>query len=360
MKVGIIKIPKVSFRSMFEVYEKILQHNDIDYDYLDIHDDKFWDKVTTYSLLILRVSQNQDEIRFYENLMPILSNYLHLSCYPNYKTAWHYDDKIKQYYLLKAHNIPVVETYVFYEKKKANEWINDADFPLIFKLKGGAGSTNVKMVRSRRIAKKLINRSFGSGIMQEKFDYFGKLKALNYDLTKIAKYHLKPLANKYFRGKDPYNNYLPHKNYILLQKFYPGNDYDTRVAIIGKRAWAFKRFNRKNDFRASGSNNYDVKRENIDKQCLKIAFEVSKKLGFQSMAFDFIYDEKKNPLIIEISYTYGDYPEFSDGYWDENLNWHDGFYVPEYLELVDALNYPELKLPDITIDSPYRKAKMNK
>ena len=59
-----------------------------------------------------------------------------------------------------------------------------------------------------------------------------------------------------------------------------------------------------------------------------------------------------------ISYTYGDYPEFSTGYFDEALNWHEGKYVPEYFELLDALNLPNLKQPEIELSSPYKNAKM--
>lgn len=61
------------------------------------------------------------------------------------------------------------------------------------------------------------------------------------------------------------------------------------------------------------------------------------------MAYDWIYDELKQPRLIEISYCYGDYPEFSDGYWDSDLNWHDGNFSTQYLELKTALNMPELK-----------------
>lgn len=229
-----------------------------------------------------------------------------------------------------------------------------------FKLKGGAGSSNVKMINTKSQAINLINRSFGKGILQDKFDIMGKMKAYNFNPRKIAKFYLKPFVNRFLRKLDARTNYVPHKNYILFQKFYPGNKYDTRVAVIGERAWAFKRFNRKNDFRASGSDNYDVNRNNIDKQFIKIAFDTSLKFGFQSMAYDFIYDENNEPRLIEMSYTYGDYPEFSDGYWDPQLKWHDGEYVPEYLELVDALKMPSLKMPKIEIDSPYRKAIMSK
>jgi hypothetical protein len=74
------------------------------------------------------------------------------------------------------------------------------------------------------------------------------------------------------------------------------------------------------------------------------------------MAYDFVYDENNNPTILEISYTYGDYPEFSTGYFDTELIWHKGHYIPEYLELVDALKMPDLKQPDIELDSPYKMA----
>jgi hypothetical protein len=115
---------------------------------------------------------------------------------------------------------------------------------------------------------------------------------------------------------------------------------------------------RKNDFRASGSNDYDMRREQIDPRMLKLGFEISEKLGFQSMAYDFIYDEHKNPVIVEISYTYGDYPEFSTGHWDPELKWHPGRLWPEYIELVDALGLTELKQPEMEVTSAYAHAKM--
>ena len=55
--------------------------------------------------------------------------------------------------------------------------------------------------------------------------------------------------------------------------------YDTRVTVIGGRAFAFRRFNRDDDFRSSGSGKIDYNMEEIDKRMIKLALKVSKKDG---------------------------------------------------------------------------------
>jgi glutathione synthase/RimK-type ligase-like ATP-grasp enzyme len=358
MKVGILIPFRGTYKSMLNVYKQILDYNNIEYIDMDINSSEFWHEVKTIDLFLCKISQIDDDLNLASQIIPVINNFIGIKCFPNYATVWHYDDKVKQYYLLKQMGFPIIDSFIFWDKKKAMNWANIADYPVVFKLKGGSGSANVTLVKTKQKAYKLINKSFGKGIHPHKHDIFGKIKAYNFNINKILKFLLKPYINRYFKGINAFSNYTRQKNYVYFQKFMPNNDYDTRVAIVGKRAWAFKRINRPNDFRASGGNNYDTRRDKIDMRMVKIAYEVSFKLGFQSMAYDFVYDKERNPIIIEISYTYGDYPEFSTGYWDPDLKWHDGRYIPEYLELVDALNMPFLKQPDIQLDSPYTKAKM--
>jgi hypothetical protein len=79
------------------------------------------------------------------------------------------------------------------------------------------------------------------------------------------------------------------------------------------------------------------------------------------MAYDFIYDENKKPVIVEISYCFGDYPEFSNGYWDEYLTWHEGRFLPQYFELVDLLGRDDLILPEwVTPSSSYKNVAANR
>jgi len=78
------------------------------------------------------------------------------------------------------------------------------------------------------------------------------------------------------------------------------------------------------------------------------AFEISKTMNFQSMAYDSLYDERGNVALCEISYTYVDSAVYNcPGYWDSSLNWHEGHFWPQYCQLMDALKLPDLKQPDI-------------
>jgi glutathione synthase/RimK-type ligase-like ATP-grasp enzyme len=132
---------------------------------------------------------------------------------------------------------------------------------------------------------------------------------------------------------------MPQKNHALFQEFVAGNDFDTRVTVIGDRAFAFRRFNRPGDFRASGSGNIDHDPAGIDPRCLSIAFHAARKLGAQSMAFDFLFrGEQKEPVVGEISYCYADWAvERCPGHWDSALNWHAGHLWPEEAHVEDFL-----------------------
>lgn len=116
--------------------------------------------------------------------------------------------------------------------------------------------------------------------------------------------------------------------YIYFQDFIPNNDHDIRVIVIGDKAFAIKRMVRKNDFRASGSGNILYDKQYFDDQVIKLSFDIQVKLKSQCTAMDFVYKDD-NPLLVEVSY--GFVPEVYEdcpGYWDENLNWHEGKFDP--------------------------------
>jgi len=86
--------------------------------------------------------------------------------FPNFKTGWHFDDKVAQKYLLDAIGAPLVPSYVFYDKQEALDWVSKTTFLKVFKLKGGAGSSNVKLIKTQQEANKLIKQAFGRGFPQ--------------------------------------------------------------------------------------------------------------------------------------------------------------------------------------------------
>src|SRR5690606_11011665 len=97
-----------------------------------------------------------------------------MKVFPDFKTGWHFDDKVAQKYLLEAIAAPLVPSYVFYDKQEALAWAKATIYPKLFKLKGGAGAANVRLVRSEGEARKLISKAFGRGFPQ--YDRFAALK----------------------------------------------------------------------------------------------------------------------------------------------------------------------------------------
>jgi len=283
-----------------------------------------------------------------------------VAVFPSTSTCWHFDDKIAQKYLLEAIGAPLVPTYTFYGLKEASHWIDRASFPKVFKLRKGAGSGNVKLVHSPTEARAFARRAFSAGfspIPDYLHDALKRYRAARRrgDLLDVVRRIPQVLAsirrNNKLMGRE--------MGYIYFQDFVPDNAFDTRVTVIGERAFAFTRNVRPGDFRASGSGDIVYDPQRIHQKCVEIALKVTHKIGSQSMAFDFVLAENKQPLILEVSYCYNAQAVYScPGHWDANLNWHQGHIWPQDAILIDLLNnvypskqykiQPEIKPPVIS------------
>jgi len=257
--------------------------------------------------------------------------------FPDFNTAWHFDDKVAQKYLLEAIDAPLVPSYVFFSKEEAMDWAAQTDFPKVWKLRGGAGSANVRLVRTRAQAEKMIKQAFGRGFsqyapwdnMKERWRRYKLGKANTMDLAKGLARFVYPPDYARIPGRD--------RGYIYFQDFIPNNTFDIRMIVIDGRAFGTKRMVRKNDFRASGSGIYKYEREEFDERFVQLSFELTKKLGLQCVGYDFVVDEQDNPLVVEISYGYTVHgPDGTPGHWDEDLNWIEGLFNPQEW-VVDAL-----------------------
>lgn len=251
--------------------------------------------------------------------------------FPNFRTCWHFDDKVGQKYLLESINAPFVKTSVFYDKISAIKWIDNVSLPKVFKLRGGAGSANVILIKSKRTAIKIIKKAFGNGISGHPYS-----KRLKENLSKLAKerniiYLKECIAGIYNIIFPAKNKYGIEKGYVYFQEFIPNNKFDIRVIVIGQNAFALKRLVRENDFRASGSGRIVYDKDEIDINCLKIAFEVNKNIKSQCIAYDFVFDKDNNPLIVEISFGFSmNAYDNCPGYWDSNLNFYEGKFNPQF------------------------------
>ena len=268
-----------------------------------------------------------------------------IKVFPNFNTCWHFDDKISQKYLLEAQGLEHVKTYVFYSKTECKKWIaGREDLPVVAKLRRGSGSTSVILLRTKRQLERYANRMFSVGlspvprISHDLHKRMGHINSIKYALNIIPKIvgRILNLLNV--------KRLLPVEfGYVYFQNFIPNNSFDTRVVVIGKRAFGIKRLVRKNDFRASGSGIIVYDHQQIDLNCIRRGFFAAKKLKTQCVAIDFVLDKSNMPLITEISYGFA--PRAYDrceGYWDDRLNFHPGSYCLENFIIENLLSLNDI------------------
>jgi glutathione synthase/RimK-type ligase-like ATP-grasp enzyme len=340
MKIGFVKDKYYDKNNYIKLYKLVLDYNNIDSQIIDVNSNTFFSELNKIDHLVFRWGHYDSDRQIAHSILPVVEFYKGIKCFPDYATSWHYDDKIKQYYLLKSLGFPYIDSFIFWDIESALKWIEETNFPIVFKLKGGAGSKNVSLIDSKSEAKRKIYKIFSKGLRQNSIDQSSF--SLKRNIRHIGGVILRLISNE-----DVADTWQKEKNYILFQKYLPNNEFDTRVTTIGVRAFAFRRFNRNNDFRASGSGKIEYDRFAIDQRCIKMALEISKAFKFQTMAYDFLYNEKKEIEFCEISYTYEDKAVFRcHGYWDEDLIFHEGHFLPEYFQLIDFLNIQNLKQPE--------------
>lgn len=245
--------------------------------------------------------------------------------FPDFHTGWHFDDKLGQKYLFEANGIQAAPAFAFYTRKDAFKWIESATFPKIFKLRGGAGSANVLLAKSKRDAYRFVKKSFGNGwsffsgwrYFKDQWKFFTNRKISSLQLVKSF--------GRIFIPTEAGRMLPVHKGYVYFQEFIRNEGFDYRIEICGDRCIAMVRYVRKGDFRASGGHNDHFDKDLIPQDVILFAFEVAEKLKLQACALDIVREKDSGKLyVIENSYCYGvDADEFDHGYWDRQGLFHN-------------------------------------
>jgi glutathione synthase/RimK-type ligase-like ATP-grasp enzyme len=324
MKIGIHSC-KFGFSERWIAYCK---SNSIPFKIVNCYSSDIIEQLSDCNALMWHFQQdNPKDFIFAKQLMYALQT-KGIEVFPDFNTMWHFDDKVGQKYLLEGIGAPLAASWVFYDKHNALKWANHTEFPKVFKLRGGAGSQNVRLIRSKRHAKSLIRKAFSRGFpvynpvgsLKERWRKYKLGKTNLRDIIKGAIRFVLPPPYASIKGRD--------KGYIYFQEYIPGNKFDIRVIVIGDKAFAIKRMVRKDDFRASGSGIILYGQEHFNKETISLSFQMAEQIKSQCAAFDFVYTRDKI-FVVEVSY--GFVKEGYDpctGYWDINLNWHEGQFNP--------------------------------
>lgn len=217
--------------------------------------------------------------------------------FPSLATRWHFEDKIAQYYFLAASGIPTPATTVSWTREHAIKFCTGATYPFVLKLATGYQGSNVRLIRNIDDALFYVDEMFSHGAI-----------SLGYRPASWPRRQVRRVraALELMRGRNPYGP-SPEADlqygYFLAQQFLPANDFDVRVTIIGDRAFAFRRFNRPGDFRASGSGRIDWDPSQIGEDALRLAYRVSHQMNAQTVAVD-ILRRNGEPVIVELTLAY--------------------------------------------------------
>ena len=243
-----------------------------------------------------------------------------IRAYPSSDTCATYNSKIKQYYQLSKLKDEFVSTFLSFDQEEVRKFIDETNYPKVFKLSKGAGSETVRLLSTKRQATRLANKMFNKGI--KSYDAYYHLKELRWKILRDKKIDLvtatKAFGRLVFPNKIQMKSSI-EKGYFYLQKFLPDNKYDIRVYVVWDKAIGIRRFVRANDFRASGSGSINYDMEKIDSKIVKRSFSVAKLLGMDTCAIDYVYDGG-SAKILEVSYCVNPPAYYQcEGVWNERL-----------------------------------------
>lgn len=257
---------------------------------------------------------------------------------PNYDTIWHFESKVAQSYLLAVEGVPTPATTVTFDYRDALQ-LDRAAFPLVFKKGEGSSSRNVRMVKDRPAALRLMRRAFCRQMYREEWLRGGPWYARALRTMHTAWFW--EYVWQRLRGKRS-------PGYLYWQEFMAGNSADLRITVIGDcYAYGFWRNNRPNDFRASGSHRIVYDRP-VPEECVRFCMGLSRRLNFDSMGYDILFRDG-GFVISEICYGYdGDVPYHAPGHYrlrgDGGLEFVPGHMRPQALWVDWALQRCEKRL----------------
>ena len=303
---------------------KYCQEHQIDHKIVNAYDDDIVEKIHDCDIFLWHYHQGDArDMNFAKQLLFSLEQSGKI-VFPNWKTGWHFDDKLGQKYLFEAHGLQSAKAHAFYDEKSALAWAKATSYPKVFKLRGGAGSYNVELATSYKDAKRYICKAFRSAFPS--YDNHRHFWRTVIEWSKGTVSFRKVLGTfRLFFRTNAADRLPDHKEYVYFQEFIPNTGQDYRVEVCGDRCIAMVRYCRKDDFRASGGHNDHFEHELIEPDVIHFAFHVADTLQLQAAAIDIVRDKRDNQLyLVENSYCYGvDDDEFEHGYWDRNAVWHN-------------------------------------
>ena len=298
IKLGILK----DYSDKHQLYVDACKDLQVDYEVIDFLSPD-WIQLIGKSRCDGFLCHPQDNIQeqksMYDERLYFLNKELGKPIYPSYESLYIYENKRNMAYWLEINGFPFPETHIFSRKKDALNYIDTAEFPIVFKTNIGAGGSGVDIIKSKTKAKRIAHRIFGR---LHPAITFGRVRF-------SRKFHGIPLP---LFGRV-------QKHYMIVQKFYKIK-WEWRIIKIGNTYSGHQKL-LKGQF-ASGSDKVGWVKP--PEELLFMAKDVCIKGSFDSMAVDIFETIDGTFLVNELQALFGSY-----GPYQMKINGIPGRYVFE-------------------------------
>lgn len=274
-------------------------------------------------------SPRNDEMS--SSMRSVLEFRLGMPVFPNHRSSWHRRNKLAQHDLLQAAGVPMPKTWIFRDRQRAKEWALHTDYPKVFKLSAGGSGRGVALISSAEQACRLVDRMFGVGLSSARTQHDDiESVAQNREGLRALIRRWKGAAHLLAQGRE--RKALPERGYVYFQEVVRGREFN--VSVVGDRAFAFHKMRETEDFGSRrGTSEYDP--SHIDVDCVRMAFDIHARCGFQIMAYDLVVGGGQT-VVLEMNFKH----KKTGGYWTRDLEWvsepmsHEEAHVEAFLNSI--------------------------
>ena len=276
------------------------KHSDsIDFTVIDLTDDDWQDQLRNgkIDICLLRPPGRTELLkRLYDERVLIISSIIDLPIYPSLTEILLYENKRFVRDWLKAMSLPHPETFVFFCKEDAENFLADRiNWPVVGKTNIGASGNGVQIIPDINSAVNYINDAFTKGISTRTGPKLRK--------GSLFKKVRKVLTQKGFltRRLNEYSQVFlnPQKDFVIFQEFIP-HTFEWRCVRIGKSFFAHKKLARNNMSSGTLLKGYDE----VPVSLLNFMWEVTERTNLSSVAID-LFETERGYLINEIQCFFG-------------------------------------------------------
>lgn len=244
----------------------VLSFSDLNNHYDDIIDKK----------PIILYQSSEDKNNYYKSFIEDVVYDLEQSgieVIPGFEYLKAHNNKVAMELLRRRSDLPEIKSirsnvYGVLEEIKAES--NDLEFPLVLKPASGSMSKGVKLIKSKNDLIKSVKSISSTKV------FFHDLK----ELLRTIKYHKKYKRESFYRRK------------FITQNLISGLDNDYKVLVYWDKCYILYRGVREGDFRASGSGNFEFRKE-IPDGILDYAHCIREKFDVPHISLDVAFDGEK-------------------------------------------------------------------